>query len=667
MRQSIIYTLLLLTSFFGLSAQSLGEPNIKWGHPTQQEMEMTSYIPDSDADAVVLYKTTDVNYIVTKDVIHVKYDVKGRIKILKPEGIQHANIEIKYMFNDGKEGEREVVNTIKGTTYNLVNGTIEKSELKNEMINDNASLIPKQRVMTLLFPDVKAGSVIEYEYTIISDRYLEVNDWEAQCEMPVVYTRYDVSIPEWFSFYVQTIGNEYNRSRITQKRTDLRPTYLMETAGSEYECFGVNFEFEGHNLTALRNENLIFSPHFYAQRVIIDITNESLPRHTKHQYSMTWEEIDQHLLSQNNFGKLLKSNPLKKEMKKAGIYQMTNDYEKIMATVKLLRQHVKWNGMYKLYGTPASQVLKNGTGSNSDINFMLIAMLNDADIKAYPAILSSRDRDILDDNHPTLKNVSTTVVVINRDGKYQAFDGSVENATIDVLPTKFLVNKARIIKKDNKEPWINLEDKGLERVSHKITGEIDQNGKLTATCVSTYYEKGAELMRESIKNRGDVCPNKKFQSSQITVNDYNAQGIDNVDIPVTEIINFSCQLSCNDSIITLPQLIVPFIDQNLFKSEIRYNPIEFPTKVNETIDIAFSVPDGWNVVDVPASMSLNTSDNKIIMNITPSSLANSIKVSTQLLINRLVFNKQDYKGIKNLVVRISDHCKEPFIIKKQSN
>lgn len=670
MRNSISFTLLLIALFFASSntmAQALAEPNLKWGQPTQQELEMTSYSPEPDADAVMLCKTTDVHYVITKDVIQVLYEVKGRIKILKPEGTNHANVDIFYTVNDGVEGNREEVSHVKGSTFNLVNGRLERTELTNDMINDMKAPNPKEKVMTLLFPDAKVGSVIEYEYTITSDLYLEVKDWEAQCEMPVAYTKYDVTIPEWFGFYVQIIGNEYNTSRITQQRTNKRSLYIMETAGSEYESLGVNFVFEGHKLTPLKDEPLISSPKAYAQRVIIDINNESLPRHTKHQYSMTWEEIDQYLLKQNNFGKLLKSNPFKKEMKKAGIQQMKNDDEKIMATIKLLRQHVKWNGNYSLYGSPTNQVVKRGTGTNSDINFLLIAMLNEADINAYPAVISTRDCDIIDENHPTMKTLSSSIVVIDRGDKFQVFDGSVENAAIDILPTQFLVSKARVIKKDNNNPWINLEDKGLEKSSHRITGDIDQTGKLTATCVSTYREKAAEQMRETIKKRVDECPNKKLQSSQIIINDYKAQGVDDIEMPVTEIINFSSQLNCDNGVITLPQLIVPLIEQELFKSDTRYNPIDFPTKVDETIEISLTIPEGWEIADVPAPISQNTSDKTFVMTITPSSTANTVKVSAQLLINRLIFNKRDYNGIKVLVDRIAKHSNAPFIIKKQSN
>ena len=164
MRHSIPFALLLIASLFVTTtalAQQASEPNLRWGHPTQQEMEMTSYTPDPSADAVVLCKTTDAHYVITKDVLQVLYEVKGRIKILKPEGIKHGAIDIYYTVNDGVEGNREDVTSVKGATYNLVNGNVERSELTSEMINTHNAKDRKQRVMTLLLPDVRVGSVIE--------------------------------------------------------------------------------------------------------------------------------------------------------------------------------------------------------------------------------------------------------------------------------------------------------------------------------------------------------------------------------------------------------------------------------------------------------------------------------------------------------------------------
>lgn len=671
MRKSILFTTLLsfflLVSFNHASAQSLGTTDASQDEPSRQDLEMTDYPSAPDANAVVLAKTTLMRYVIEKNDIKVRYDVKGRIKILKPEGTEHAILQINYTVNDDKQGNREIVDNIKGASYNLDNGAVKKTEINTSMISSRMATDPHQRVMTIIFPDVRQGTVIDYEYSIISDLYLEIRDWEAQCDIPVVYTRYELSIPEWFSFYMQTLGKEYNTNRIVQKQMTNRPTYTIMTAAQSFSCLGNNFEFEGHYLSPIKNESLVFNPHNTGQRVVIDITSLSLPGQLKKNYSMTWEDIDKSLLERNDFGKLLRSNPLKKEMKKAGIYQMTNVNEKIAATVKLLRQRVKWNGIYSLTGTPSKQVLKNGSGTNSDINFMLIAMLNDAGIKAYPIILATRDRDYIDMDNPNLRQISTTAVAIDNGCQYQCFDGSVENGAIDVLPDSFLVSKARIINKDVTDPWISLEDKGVAKSSYQLTGTISQDGILSATCVITHRGKAAEAMREALKNRinDQECPNEKFQSPDFYINEYIVEGLNDTEQPVTEIITFSHNTQCENGIINIHQLLWPIINPSPFESEKRVNPIEFPNKVDETASISISIPDGWTVDDVPAPMSLNTSDSTILLSITPSSTASTINVDTRLLINRLNFTKRDYSSIRTIVERINKHCSTPFVIKKQ--
>lgn len=70
------------------------EPNLKWGKPTEQELQMTEYADDKDADAVVLFHKTDVYYDVVEGVFKVYYDVKTRLKVLKPEGKRVADKKI---------------------------------------------------------------------------------------------------------------------------------------------------------------------------------------------------------------------------------------------------------------------------------------------------------------------------------------------------------------------------------------------------------------------------------------------------------------------------------------------------------------------------------------------------------------------------------------------
>ncbi|WP_155808524.1 hypothetical protein [Xylanibacter brevis] len=78
---------LFLLSFISINvfADSI-EPNLKWGKPTKEELTMTEYAPDKDADAVVLCQQVKVYYQFLNDDFRVFRVVKGRLKVLKPEG-----------------------------------------------------------------------------------------------------------------------------------------------------------------------------------------------------------------------------------------------------------------------------------------------------------------------------------------------------------------------------------------------------------------------------------------------------------------------------------------------------------------------------------------------------------------------------------------------------
>ena len=60
-------TLFLLLTCTWLTATAQDNVNTKFGKPTKEEMQMTVYAPEPDAEAVVLCRLTDVEYTVQTD------------------------------------------------------------------------------------------------------------------------------------------------------------------------------------------------------------------------------------------------------------------------------------------------------------------------------------------------------------------------------------------------------------------------------------------------------------------------------------------------------------------------------------------------------------------------------------------------------------------------
>ncbi|MDR9824086.1 hypothetical protein RCJ22_00520, partial [Vibrio sp. FNV 38] len=87
----------------------------------------------------------------------------------------------------------ESVEELKATAYNLVNGkrvksVLKKSEVKTEQVGD------EQYQVSFTIPDVRVGTVIEYEYCLHSQLFWLLHDWYAQREIPVAFARLDMVI-----------------------------------------------------------------------------------------------------------------------------------------------------------------------------------------------------------------------------------------------------------------------------------------------------------------------------------------------------------------------------------------------------------------------------------------------------------------------------------------
>ena len=122
------FVLLALFSF-DVAAQSV---NRKMGKPTAEELNMTVYDADSSAVAVVLYKESYVSYDWGRDDFQVTYNFKRRIKILKEEGVEYANGTIVYIDKKDKSLLKEHVYGLEASAYNLENGKVVRTKMKDE-------------------------------------------------------------------------------------------------------------------------------------------------------------------------------------------------------------------------------------------------------------------------------------------------------------------------------------------------------------------------------------------------------------------------------------------------------------------------------------------------------------------------------------------------------
>src|SRR5690606_22213269 len=174
------------------------KPPLKFGDVSDKEVSLTIYPTDSSAAAVVLYDygTSAITYNQSDDWFKLGFERITRIKILTKDGYEYADFEVPLYHSSSA---KEKLTGLKVVTYNLENGKIVETKMKSDGVFEEKY---DQNIDLIKFtaPNVKEGSVIEVAYKITSDFLHYFRDWEFQSTIPVVWSEYRASIPEYFNY-----------------------------------------------------------------------------------------------------------------------------------------------------------------------------------------------------------------------------------------------------------------------------------------------------------------------------------------------------------------------------------------------------------------------------------------------------------------------------------
>jgi hypothetical protein len=194
----LLTTLIIFTCAFQVNAQ-----DYELGKVTIAELQEKQHPKDTAAAAAILFKKGNTTFEYSDEYgFLLQTTVKAKIKIYKKEGYDWANKAIQYYV---ASSPREYVSFSKAVTYNLVNGAIEKTKLKSDgEFEEKVNKYWSRKKITM--PNVKEGSIIEYEYTIRTPNDEHPRDWDFQTGIPINYCEYKVGIPEYYNYNTYTKG-----------------------------------------------------------------------------------------------------------------------------------------------------------------------------------------------------------------------------------------------------------------------------------------------------------------------------------------------------------------------------------------------------------------------------------------------------------------------------
>ena len=514
LRSSVILLVLAMACSPVLMAQN---PNVKFGSPTDEELTMTSYAPDESASAVVLYQSTRTWYDILTGKFKVYTEVKTRIKILKPEGKEYADVEIPYINNDNEKSMKEDITGLKAFAYNMENGKMVKTKMENNNVS-RERVDKTHMLLKFSIPQVKEGTVVEYQYKKESSYYFYIDTWVAQAEIPVAYTYYNLLIPEYFVFNLDETGMVQTENKVSEE--SLR---FISSTGDALTCNATRYEFVGRDLPALKSDSYVFCPLDYCKKVTAELRGLEVPGALYKNFTSTWEEIGRSLMNDEDFGKRIKRvSPIKDLVASSGVEKETDVVKKMAGIYTALKSRLKWNGNYKLFAESASKTLKDGSGSNADLNFILMSAYREAGLDARPVVMSRRTKGRLPLSHPSVNKLNTFVVGVVDGQNMHFIDASVEDGYVDVLPSALLTEQGLLLSDDGTGNWLNLQSLEASKANIIVEGTLDTDGTIKGTYNAQMQANLSASLKSEFRGADDSLSyvNKLAERDGITITEY---------------------------------------------------------------------------------------------------------------------------------------------------
>jgi hypothetical protein len=566
-----------------------------------------------------------------------------RIKIFNNNGFDQANIKISY-----RTDKTISIKNFHAQTYNLdatgniIITKVDKAVVYDKQVNKRFT----ERIFA--FPEIKEGSIIEYEYVL--DGASE-GEWYFQKSIPVAYSRFIVNFPQ----EIRVAAIPHCSMKI-QRGTDTK-------ASDNYTWFAME------ELPALANEPFMSCREDYLQRLDIQITAYDFPGRPLVSALRTWPGIIKELVEDEDFGRQLKKNiPRTSELDKM-LQGIKNPLQKMKIIHQYVRSNMQWNGIDNIWALEGvKNAWKDKKGTSGEINLILINLLKDADLKARPVLLSSRENGVVNTSTAGYDQFNKVMAYVEIDAKHYVLDATEKITPPQLIPLNVIASEGLVIEKpDNLEwGWKTLWDE-----NHKfekkvfISSDIDEKGKRTGTAsVNSYdYEKIEAL---DILKKGKDKLQETITKQGITIDSFMVAGAENDTLPLTVDFKFSAPTSSSGVYHYFTANYFAGFDKNPFLADERQTDIFFGALQDYSISALIYLPQGYTMDVLPKNLKLITSDTNIVFTRYSSYNDGLLNIQTTLIYKSPYFTTDAYPELVEFYKKMYAMLNEQFVYKKNN-
>jgi len=612
-----------------------------FGELSVVETEMKRCLFDPEAAAVELINEGFADY---DDRYQMVTSIHRRIKILSEKGIENADISIPFY----SESEFEYIDDIEAVTINIDETgrkefPVDKKTIYTKKVNQYYSEIK------FAFPQVKAGSVIEYKYRSVKKNFSDLKNWHFQSRLPVCYSSFEMRPAPTLEF-----------TYLVQKSENY-PAVIKPSS------FSNTIYFEMNNLPALADEPYMDAREDYIQKVSFTIT-KFMGNAGSQKYMSDWNEVARDLWDSPYFGAEIRANLKEPQQIIATAIAGKSDMEKMLFIYDFVRKNTKWNGLNSHSAVEGVRTAWNKkSGTSGSINLLLVNLMRSADLEVYPMLVSERGNGKINIKTPFVSQFDNVYAAVMINGKKYYLDATATYALANLIPRSILNTTALIVKSRSGElVTVEEPDRKYREVIY-LNGYLSADGRMSAAVqtVSRDYAR-EEKSKNYLKGKEKYVENYiKRRLVNVTVDSLEVEDMktDSSDFKQKFKIGYTLQNTGDYSFLEL-NMFSGFAE-NPFTVNDRFSVVNFGYKSVENISWIVKIPLTWAVDALPKNIRMTNEGKSVLFSRELAYNKETAQISARIKIelNKSLFTAEEYPALKEFFKKMAGMLNEQIVFK----
>jgi hypothetical protein len=303
-------------------------------------------------------------------------------------------------------------------------------------------------------------------------------------------------------------------------------------------------------------------------------------------------------------------------------------------------------------------------GSITEINFILISLLNDAGVKAKPLLISTRENGRINTYNPFLDHFNGVMVYVKDGEDVYIMNAADKYNPFNLVPYNVAFTNALIVDK-NEGTLLELGTEGKFVNNIFFTCSIDPDGKLSgqATLKSSGYARNARLEANSRKRIKEIFEDNSginIRVDSITVNNESEELL-----PLEQKAEFSGVLQMGGDYVFLPFNLFMGLGKNVFIDEERITDIDFHYPKSYVVTGSYYLPDNFTVNELPKNTKMIMPDTSIVLSRMIQQNGNIISFRFALDINVFGYPADAYPYVKEFFKKMYAILDERIVLQKK--